>query len=165
MFLSAAPVVSTSLLRENNYMEIILQDLRNKNDIHKLQDLLAEFYHEIEHDEIPSTELTKLIPDFNSKGIIKIAIYNKEIIGFICFIESYSIYAGGKFGILNELYVKPQFRSQGIGEKLMSYANQVKEIKGWSRLEVSTPEESKWKRTLNFYLKEGFIQTGVKMKK
>ena len=70
-----------------------------------------------------------------------------------------------KFGILNELYVKPQFRSQGIGEKLMSYANQVKEIKGWSRLEVSTPEESKWKRTLNFYLKEGFIQTGVKMKK
>jgi GNAT superfamily N-acetyltransferase len=126
---------------------------------------LTEFYHEIEHDEIPATELTKLIKDFNTIGIIKIAVYNKEIIGFISFIESYAIYASGKFGILNELYVKPQFRSQGIGEKLMLYANQVKEIKRWSRLEVSTPEESKWKRTLNFYLKEGFIQTGVKMKK
>ena len=146
-------------------MEIILQDLKNKNDIHKFQDILIEFYHEIEHDEIRGTELTKLIPDFINKGIIKIVVYKNEIIGFICLIESFAIYAGGKFGVLNELYVKPQFRSQGIGKKLMLYANQVKEIKGWSRLEVSTPEESKWKRTLNFYLKEGFIQTGVKMKK
>ena len=121
-------------------MEIILQGLKNKSDIHKFQDILTEFYREIEHEEIRGTELTKLIPDFITKGIIKIAVYNKEIIGFIGFIESFAIYAGGKFGVINELYVKPQYRSKGIGEKLMLYANQVKEIKGWSRLEVSTPE-------------------------
>jgi GNAT superfamily N-acetyltransferase len=146
-------------------MEIILEDLKNADDIHTCQGLLTEFYHEIEHDEIPASELTQLIKDFNAIGIIKIAVYNKEIVGLISFIESHSIYAGGKFGILTELYVKPQYRSLGIGEQMMSYANHIKKIKGWSRLEVSTPDESKWKRTLNFYLKEGFIQTGLKMKK
>ncbi|MCX6234365.1 MAG: GNAT family N-acetyltransferase [Bacteroidetes bacterium] len=146
-------------------MEIILKDLKNQDDIHKFKDVLTEFYDEIEHDKITDNELLRLITDFINKGIIKVAIYNNEIIGFISLIESYAIYASGKYGVINELYVKPHFRSKGIGEKLMLYANQLKEIKEWSRLELSPPEESKWKRTLNFYLKEGFNPTGVRMKK
>lgn len=146
-------------------MEIILKDLTLDKDIQEVKNLLTEFYAEIEHDLPPDTDLVKLIEDFNKKGIIRIAVYDNEIIGLICLFESYAIYANGKFAVLNELYVKPQFRSQRLGEKLMQYAYELKEIKGWSRIEVSTPEESKWKRTLNFYLKEGFMQTGVKMKK
>jgi GNAT superfamily N-acetyltransferase len=146
-------------------MEIILKDLRNDNDIHKFKDILTEFYEEIEHNILPDNDLEILISDFINKGCIKIAVSNNEIIGFICIIESSAIYAGGKFGVINELYVKPQLRSKGIGKKLLLYADQLKEMKGWSRLELSTPEESKWKRTLNFYLKEGFTITGVRMKK
>jgi GNAT superfamily N-acetyltransferase len=146
-------------------MEIILKDLRNDNDLHEFRDLLTEFYEEIEHSILPDNDLEILIPDFINKGDIKIAVTDNEIIGFICIIESSSIYAGGKFGVINELYVKPKFRSKGTGKKLLLYADQLKEMKGWSRLELSTPEESKWKRTLNFYLKEGFTPTGVKMKK
>jgi GNAT superfamily N-acetyltransferase len=146
-------------------MEIILKDLRNDDDIHKFKDILTDFYKEIEHHIQPDNDLEIFISDFIGKGCIKIAVSNNETIGFICIIESSAIYAGGKFGVINELYVKPQFRSNGIGKKLLLYADQLKEIKGWSRLELSTPEESKWNRTLNFYLKEGFTPTGLRMKK
>ena len=145
-------------------MEIVLKDLENDDDILKFHDLLIEFYHEIGHELKPGLELQKQITDFRERGMIKLAVQDDNIIGLICIGEFSSIYAGGKFGILNELYVIPQYRSKGVGKKLMSFAYKIKEEKGWTRLEVSTPDETQWKRTLTFYLKEGFVQTGLKMK-
>jgi GNAT superfamily N-acetyltransferase len=146
-------------------MEIIIRELNNRKELHEMQTLLLEFYREIEHDLFRSGELEFTIKEFNRKGIIRIATVEDEMVGFICLVESSSIYAEGNFGILNELYVIPSFRSKGIGKKLMDFADQWREYKGWSRLEVSTPEESKWGRTLEFYFKEGFVKTGVKLKK
>jgi GNAT superfamily N-acetyltransferase len=106
-----------------------------------------------------------LIIDFNRKGVIKIAKLGDEIVGFITLVETNTIYAGGKYGVINELYVRPKFRSEGIGKQLLSYAEQIRIDSGWSRLELSTPEESKWRKTINFYLREGFVPTGKRMKK
>jgi GNAT superfamily N-acetyltransferase len=146
-------------------MEIVIRELKNRNELQEMQTLLLEFYQEIEHDLFRSGELELTNKEFNRKGIIRIAKLEDEMLGFICLVESSSIYAQGRFGIINELYVKPPFRSKGIGKKLMAFAYQWRKFKGWSRLEVSTPEESKWSRTLEFYLKEGFEKTGVKLKK
>jgi GNAT superfamily N-acetyltransferase len=146
-------------------MEIIVKDLENDEDIEKFHHLLSGLYKEIEHEINPGYELPELIAEFRNKGIIKIALFDDEIVGLISLVETFSIYGCGKFGIINELYVVPDYRSRGVGTKLMIFAYQLIEEKGWTRLEVSTPDEIKWKRTLNFYLKEGFVQTGVKMKK
>ncbi len=146
-------------------MDIIVKDLTGENEIIEFQSALIEFYKEIDHKPPQGSELNKLISDFSREGIIKIAKFNNELVGLISLVEATAIYAGGKFGIVNELWVKSAFRSKGIGRQLLSCAEQVKRNKGWSRLELSTPDEARWQRTITFYLKEGFIITGKKMKK
>ena len=146
-------------------MDIIVKNITEESEITEFQALLMDFYREIDHHLSLGTDLPSLISAFNRKGVIKIAKQANEIVGFITLIEANAIYAGGKYGVINELYVRPKFRSEGIGKQLLSYAAQVRKDSGWSRLELSTPEESKWRKTINFYLREGFVPTGKRMKK
>jgi len=74
-----------------------------------------------------------------------------------------SLYAG-RFGEITEMYVKPAFRSSDIGEALLKEAVEIARERSWSRLEVGTPEQPAWARTLAFYKRHGFIETGVRLK-
>lgn len=62
------------------------------------------------------------------------------------------------------MYVKPGVRSSSVGEALLKAAAEVAREHSWSRLEVGTPEQPVWNRTLAFYKRNGFIETGVRLK-
>ena len=87
-----------------------------------------------------------------------------KVVGMMTVMESFAIYAGGKYGIIDEMYVAPNSRSQGISQKLITalieYAGQRK----WQRIDVTAPPEEKWKRTIAFYEREGFVFTGPKLR-
>jgi GNAT superfamily N-acetyltransferase len=80
--------------------------------------------------------------------------------GFIALYESYALYAEGAFGTIPELYVRPEYRSKGVGKKLTDKAKEFAATKGWTRLEVTTPPLPQFEKTLEFYEKEGFSITG-----
>lgn len=80
--------------------------------------------------------------------------------GFIALYESCSVYAGGLFGTIPELYVRPGFRSSGLGRALLVEAKRFGEASGWTRLEVTTPPLPAFERTVGFYEREGFSVTG-----
>jgi len=87
------------------------------------------------------------------------------VIGFLALYESYALYAEGAFGTIPELYVRPDFRSQGVGARLVAAAKQYAAAKRWTRLEVTTPLLPQFDRTLTFYARQGFsISGGRKMK-
>ena len=81
-------------------------------------------------------------------------------VGFITLCESYALYAEGVFGIVPELYVRPPFRSQDVGRRLMDEAKAYGRSRGWKRLEVTTPPLPQFDRTLAFYEREGFTVAG-----
>lgn len=81
-------------------------------------------------------------------------------LGFIAMYESYALYAEGAFGAIPELYVKPEFRSCGIGKRLLEEAKAYAKNRGWKRLEVTTPPLPEFEKTLKFYEQEGFSITG-----
>jgi GNAT superfamily N-acetyltransferase len=83
-----------------------------------------------------------------------------EPAGFIALYESYALYAEGAFGTIPELYVRPEYRSKGVGKKLTDKAKEFAATKGWTRLEVTTPPLPRFEKTLEFYEKEGFSITG-----
>jgi ribosomal protein S18 acetylase RimI-like enzyme len=83
-----------------------------------------------------------------------------EPVGFIALYEGYALYAEGAFGTIPELYVRPEYRSKGVGKKLTDKAKEFAATKGWARLEVTTPPLPQFERTLEFYEKEGFSITG-----
>lgn len=85
---------------------------------------------------------------------------NAEAIGFIALTESHALYAEGAFGIIPEFFVRPNFRSQQVGLRLLEQAKAYGHSRGWKRLEVTTPPLPQFDKTLAFYQREGFAVTG-----
>jgi len=88
-----------------------------------------------------------------------------EVLGFLAIYESFGLYAQGAFGTIPELYVRPAFRSQGVGARLLAEARQFATSRKWTRLEVTTPPLPQFERTLAFYERHNFrISGGRKMR-
>jgi ribosomal protein S18 acetylase RimI-like enzyme len=90
---------------------------------------------------------------------------NGELIGFVTVYEGFALYAEGAFGTMAELYVRPSYRSHGIGKMLTQAVKDFGNQRGWKRLEVTTPPLPQFDSTLAFYEREGFeISGGRKLK-
>ncbi|BCH26915.1 GNAT family N-acetyltransferase [Mesorhizobium sp. L-8-3] len=92
-----------------------------------------------------------------------IASADDEPVGIMVLNECTAIYAGGKFGYISELYVRPEKRSKGIAPQLLEVASREGHARGWKRLELAAPRQPKWKRTLDFYLRNGFEELGPRL--
>jgi GNAT superfamily N-acetyltransferase len=86
-------------------------------------------------------------------------------VGFIGLCESYALYAEGIFGIVQEFYVTPTYRHQGIGSMLAIAAKMHGKNQDWKRLELCTPPLPEFDRTVSFYQSQGFEVTGGKKMK
>jgi GNAT superfamily N-acetyltransferase len=156
------------MIQNDNFQvdaEISLREIQN-NDLKQFKQLLLCFYTEIDHG-FSSDNLEEILRKFLEKGMIILAIDNdtNKIIGFISCIESSAIYARGNFGVINELYIVPEFRSRKIGQRLIDFIIGIAQKNNWSRLELDTPEVEKSEKTIHFYKKEGFVPIGYRMKK
>lgn len=99
--------------------------------------------------------------------VVFLAIFpdRDEPLGLLSVCECWALYTGGAFGVIPECYVRPEFRSQGIGGMFMTAVKEYGKAKKWKRLEVTTPPLPRFQRTLRFYEKAGFeISGGRKLK-
>ncbi len=86
------------------------------------------------------------------------------IVAVATLVESFALYANGRYGILLEMYVAPEHRSSGLGAQLLRRAAAYGRTQGWSRIEVTAPEGRQWGRTVEFYKRNGFRYAGPKLK-
>jgi GNAT superfamily N-acetyltransferase len=87
-----------------------------------------------------------------------------EVVGVMTVVETFAIYAGGNYGVIDELYVSPEYRSEGVGEQFIKVVKAFGRERGWMRIEVTAPPEEKWRRTVHFYERQGFVFTGPKLR-
>jgi len=85
-------------------------------------------------------------------------------VGVLTLHECASIYAGGRFGEISELFVSPLVRSEGVGPELLKEAMRFGHTREWRRLEVGAPDVPRWNRTVSFYLRNGFEEVGPRLK-
>jgi GNAT superfamily N-acetyltransferase len=85
-------------------------------------------------------------------------------VGVVTVVESFALYAGGNYGVIDEMYVDPSRRSQGVGKLLIDAVKEHGAARGWLRIDVTAPPEARWERTVRFYEKEGFVFTGPKLR-
>jgi GNAT superfamily N-acetyltransferase len=88
----------------------------------------------------------------------------EEPIGAMMISESAAIYAGGMFGVITELYVTSERRSAGVAKMLVDTAASLGRRRGWRQIEVGAPHQPAWERSLNFYLRAGFVEIGPRLK-
>ena len=87
-----------------------------------------------------------------------------ECVGVITVMEAFAIYANGNYGIIDEMYVAPSYRSKGVGKQLIDAVKQHASARGWLRIDVTAPPEERWVRTVRFYEAQGFVFTGPKLR-
>ena len=85
-------------------------------------------------------------------------------VGVATITEALAAYAGGWYGILSEMYVRPAYRGAGVGEQLLDEVKAYGRARGWRRIDVTAPPEAKWKRSVAFYERNGFVFTGPKLR-
>lgn len=132
--------------------------------------MVLRLLHELEGEvqEFGGIDLTKIYDDMESCGKRFNAFLayedRTEPLGILTLYEGFAIYAGGNYGVIDEMYVVPKHRSQGIGQRLLEAAAEYGRTRHWMRIDVTAPPEPEWQRTLNFYEKAGFVFTGPKMR-
>jgi GNAT superfamily N-acetyltransferase len=99
-------------------------------------------------------------------GVVAVIAWaDDKPVGVMVLNECAAIYAGGKFGEISELYVNPDMRSKGIARLLLGEAQVEALSRGWKRIEVGAPEQPQWRRTLDFYLRNGFDEVGPRLRR
>jgi GNAT superfamily N-acetyltransferase len=121
-----------------------------------------------EGDDLGTLNEKKVLDEWQQAGdrfqVFAARTTDGEIAGVMTVVETYAIYANGNYGIINEMYTDPEFRSAGVGAALIDAAKEYGRSKGWERIDVTAPESEGWERTRQFYEREGFAFTGPKLK-
>ena len=152
-------------------MKLVFVEKDRAEEIARLALNLMEEIHARTGREIIAPNLvqtTRLCKNFLTKGQYNIAaaIAEDAIVGFGSLCESHSLYAEGTFGILQELYVLPEYRSQGVGAKLLEKIVEFARKKGWRRLGLATPPLPRFDGAVRFYEQNGFeITSGRKLRR
>ena len=127
--------------------------------------LLAGLFEDVEHN-LGFEELLELFPDIDADdhhSTLLALNEDGEAVGVITIAECLSLSAGGRYGVINELYVVPDYRSAGVGKMLMNFAKEIGEQRDWARIEVTTPGDE-FDKTLRFYERERFVKIGPRYK-
>ncbi|OFW62015.1 MAG: hypothetical protein A2133_09220 [Actinobacteria bacterium RBG_16_64_13] len=65
---------------------------------------------------------------------------NGVAVGVLLLSQCFALYAGGEYGVIDELYVRPEYRGQDIERQLLDEAVAISQRRGWLRLDVTGPE-------------------------
>jgi GNAT superfamily N-acetyltransferase len=85
--------------------------------------------------------------------------------GVLTLSESFAVYAGGGYGVMDEMYVRPEYRSQGVGTRLVEEAITIARRRRWFRMDVTAPEGEDEETAVRFYERLGFEFTGRKLRR
>lgn len=92
-----------------------------------------------------------------------IGTVERDAIGVLTLCESCAPYAGGYFVIIQEFYIVPEMRSQGVGQALLQHARAIALQKKWNRLEVTATLDPSFARSVAFYRSFGFRDSGPRL--
>lgn len=91
----------------------------------------------------------------------RVAEHNREVVGFISCHVQWLLHHGGPVGEIQELFVRPDHRSQRIGHQLVEALHELAVQQQCINLEVTTNQ--KRLDTIRFYEREAFSRTHIKL--
>lgn len=131
----------------------------------RIVELINELIIELRGEPLPVDEAIVTARSFIESdlgGAIIVATNQEDLIGVCTLTYQSSIRTLGKYAIIQEMYVAPEFRSYNIGADLIDFACSTAKTAGCPVLELSTPPNGE--RAENFYRNVGFEQVGVRMR-
>jgi GNAT superfamily N-acetyltransferase len=138
------------------------------NDTKLVTDMATKLLSELRERTFFSSDLFDICKELLGKEenlyAAFLAFKEEECIGMVTIHGVTSLSATGSMGIIQELYVLPNLRSEGIGDQLIHAAMEHGFKCGWTNIEVGAPNPEKWSRTVSFYKRKGFKEVGPRLR-
>ncbi len=132
------------------------------DDLPALAELLYELFSQ-EEDFVPDRDKQfrglKLILEQPNRGRIFVLRNSNKIIGMINLLITISTAEGGFVLLLEDLIIHGEHRGQGYGTRLLDYAIDFARKKQFLRITLLTDKPDSSQK--NFYLKNGFVESGM----
>lgn len=112
-------------------------------------------------------EATGALVERPELGALLLADAGPGLVGLLAGSWQHAIHVPGLYGLIQDLWVDPARRGDGVGRALVeAFAGLAKE-RGAARLEVGLPKHSfkGIEATEGFYLGNGFVSLGTRMRK
>ena len=90
----------------------------------------------------------------SSLGKIWLILSNDRIVGYIALTFGYSIEFGGKDAFIDEFYIQPEFRHQGLGQQTLSFIQQEARTQKIYAIHLEVAVENK--KAQNLYSRANF---------
>lgn len=115
-----------------------------KVDHHNFEDVLPlirayqEFYNMAEIDDEKNRSHFGRFLDDNSRGVLHIIISEGQVAGFSTIYFNFSSTKAEEVAVLNDLFIKPEFRGKGMGRLLVEHAIETVTSRGIRRIQWLT---------------------------
>ncbi len=135
------------------------------NDLSDLLTLMREFYshQHMKFDEAVARNLVLAVLRDNSLARITLIYSGENLAGYFVLTFCFSLEFHGRFGLLDELYVREKWRGQGLGRRAEAMAARICREEGLSalRLEVgqANPEAESLYARLGFNVEPRKVMT------
>jgi GNAT superfamily N-acetyltransferase len=98
-----------------------------------------------------ATEKLLTEPDFGGMWTIDA---DGTLAGYLAVVLGYSLEFGGRFGLLDELFVVETHRGSGLGAEALAFAGRECRARGWQALRLEVGQENH--RAISLYRRSGF---------
>jgi GNAT superfamily N-acetyltransferase len=75
---------------------------------------------------------------------------NGVAVGLLTLVESFALYAGGEYGVIDEMYVRPEYRGQDVERQLLDEAVAIATRRRWFHLDITGREGDRNDRASRF---------------
>ena len=125
-------------------------------DIDRVVAMMAQLYEQSASpfDPLRARRATETLlgePEFGGVWMIDL---DGTLAGYVVVLLGYSLEFGGRFGLLDELFVAPGYRGNGLGTEALAFADQQCKARGWQALRLEVGQENL--RAQSLYRRSGF---------
>jgi ribosomal protein S18 acetylase RimI-like enzyme len=102
-----------------------------------------------------------------SLGCVLLGESGRAVVGLLAASWQTAIHAGGRYGLIQDLWVAPAFRDGMLGSALIEALLVHAQASDMSRVEVGLPSHRfpQLPRTESFYVRNGFAPVGLRMRR
>lgn len=144
--------------------------LAGEGDVPAAAAAVGRLLDELGGEAPPATELeaaTRVLVERPEAGALLVAEAEGELIGVLAASWLHAIHVPGRYGVIQDLWVDPEWRSRAIGRDLVEAYAAIAREQGAARIEVGLPKEDfeRIEATEAFYRRNEFVSLGVRMRR
>ncbi|WP_430962776.1 GNAT family N-acetyltransferase [Pseudomonas juntendi] len=93
---------------------------------------------------------------FDDRVVCYLVYEGEQPVGLILSCEVVNFSAGGRCGLITNLYVVPERRGDGLAAALVKAVHREAVLRGWRMLEIASSTCTQQEKLYDFYLRNGF---------